>query len=395
MVAGQPAASRSFAGRASRSASRRSRARAASATRRDRLTCPATRSGSRRAGTGRCRAGRARQARHRRRRAGRLVPGLTTAAFAGGYTVALWVGDAATASAREAWHNAANDKAFSNHHARSSGPATGSSSRRSLTSGSATTRCPRTVTAPGRPRRRCSRRATAWWRTSALSGDGRTLFYCTNAGDIDRRHVWKVPTAGGEAVQLTTGTGHRDLPGRRWRRRASGRAQRRRTAATVDRRRAGGGRSREGSIYPALPKDYPLAQHVVPENVIVKAADGLEIHNQLFLPAGLEARRAPPGDRLRPRRPGAADAARLSLHVVLPPVVHGESVARQPGLHRLLGQLPQRDRLRQVVPDRAEHRRARATRSTRTCWLPGSTCRRAPTSIRRGSASGASPTAAC
>ncbi len=39
----------------------------------------------------------------------------------------------------------------------------------------------------------------------ALSKDGRTLFYCTNAGDIDRRHIWKVPTAGGEAVPVTKG----------------------------------------------------------------------------------------------------------------------------------------------------------------------------------------------
>ena len=41
--------------------------------------------------------------------------------------------------------------------------------------------------------------------TTGLSRDGATLFYATNAGDIDRRHLWKVPTSGGPAVQITTG----------------------------------------------------------------------------------------------------------------------------------------------------------------------------------------------
>jgi dipeptidyl aminopeptidase/acylaminoacyl peptidase len=38
----------------------------------------------------------------------------------------------------------------------------------------------------------------------------------------------------------------------------------------------------------ALPKDFPAAAHVTPEIVVTKAADGLEIHNQLFLPADLK-----------------------------------------------------------------------------------------------------------
>src|ERR1019366_1631451 len=36
--------------------------------------------------------------------------------------------------------------------------------------------------------------------TTGLSADGKTLFYGSNVGDIDRRHLWKVPTAGGPAV---------------------------------------------------------------------------------------------------------------------------------------------------------------------------------------------------
>ena len=40
---------------------------------------------------------------------------------------------------------------------------------------------------------------------TAVSPDGRFLYYATNAGDIERRHVWKVPTAGGAAEPLTRG----------------------------------------------------------------------------------------------------------------------------------------------------------------------------------------------
>jgi dipeptidyl aminopeptidase/acylaminoacyl peptidase len=39
-----------------------------------------------------------------------------------------------------------------------------------------------------------------------------------------------------------------------------------------------------------LPKDFPTAQLVVPQQVIFKAADGWQIHGQLFLPPGADSR---------------------------------------------------------------------------------------------------------
>ena len=42
----------------------------------------------------------------------------------------------------------------------------------------------------------------------AISADGKTFYYCTNAGDIERRHIWAVPVAGGTPRQVTTGNGH-------------------------------------------------------------------------------------------------------------------------------------------------------------------------------------------
>jgi hypothetical protein len=37
----------------------------------------------------------------------------------------------------------------------------------------------------------------ARWSTRRCPRIGKTLFYTTNAGDIERRHIWKVPTAEG------------------------------------------------------------------------------------------------------------------------------------------------------------------------------------------------------
>jgi len=45
-------------------------------------------------------------------------------------------------------------------------------------------------------------------------------------------------------------------------------------------------------IFPTLPKEFPTAEHVIPQNVLVKSPDGLEIHNQLFLPKDIR-----PGER--------------------------------------------------------------------------------------------------
>lgn len=40
---------------------------------------------------------------------------------------------------------------------------------------------------------------------SGVSPDGATVFFVANCGDLERRHLWKAPAAGGAAVQLTRG----------------------------------------------------------------------------------------------------------------------------------------------------------------------------------------------
>src|SRR5207237_2253727 len=43
--------------------------------------------------------------------------------------------------------------------------------------------------------------------SSSFSADGKFLYYGSNASDIERRHIWRVPTAGGTPERITTGEG--------------------------------------------------------------------------------------------------------------------------------------------------------------------------------------------
>jgi len=118
----------------------------------------------------------------------------------------------------------------------------------------------------------------------ALPPDKSTVVFSTNKSDIDRRHLWSISVAGGSPKQLTSGEGIEMYPvvfdnGRRV-------AFLRSTAhdpfmpftANAD------GSNMKPLAPQTLPADFPAAQLVVPEQIIFKAADGVEIHGQLFKP---------------------------------------------------------------------------------------------------------------
>jgi len=116
-----------------------------------------------------------------------------------------------------------------------------------------------------------------------LSSDGRYLYYSTNVGDIHRRHLWKVSTAGGRAQQLTTGDGIETYPvalasGDHIAILSAGATQPQSVALVA----SDGGTPRV--IAPQLPSDFPIDDQVVPENVTLTAADGMEFWNQVFVP---------------------------------------------------------------------------------------------------------------
>ena len=120
-----------------------------------------------------------------------------------------------------------------------------------------------------------------------LSKDGKTLYYTTNHGDIDRRHIWAVPTAGGQPRQVSKGAGIETYPmplasGQRI---AAFYADARRPQSVSVIQTATG---EQKVIYPALPASFPMAAHVDPTAVTLKAADGFEFYNQLFVPKDIK-----------------------------------------------------------------------------------------------------------
>jgi dipeptidyl aminopeptidase/acylaminoacyl peptidase len=116
---------------------------------------------------------------------------------------------------------------------------------------------------------------------------GRTMYWTTNATDIERRHIWRVSSGGGTPERLSTGDGVETHP----RPLASGSHVAvlyfgARTPASVALVPANGGAPR--IIYPTLGREFPTASHVTPEIVKTRASDGLEVSNQLFLPRDLK-----------------------------------------------------------------------------------------------------------
>jgi dipeptidyl-peptidase-4 len=216
-------------------------------------------------------------------------PGLCTATFTGGYTLSLMVTDVATpGDAREVWHNQPNDRevtALNNirwtgdHIVYQYIPPNDEYERYySLNIADKGARPVQITTTNG-----LIEDATS----ISLSPDGKTFYYCTNASDIEKRHIWAVPVAGGTPKQISTGDGIETHPNPL----ASGKQIAvlyfdAKTPASIGIVSSDGGKAR--TIFPTLGKDFPTDAHVVPEVVHTKAADGLDISNTLFLPKDLK-----------------------------------------------------------------------------------------------------------
>jgi dipeptidyl aminopeptidase/acylaminoacyl peptidase len=119
--------------------------------------------------------------------------------------------------------------------------------------------------------------------------DGRTAVVSSNQDDIDRRHLWRVTTAGGAApVALTPGRGLEWNPAVL----ADGTSV---AFVRADARRPGHPAVIAGSAAPrdlapaAIPASLPVAALVEPEAVSVTAADGMRIPGQIFRPAAAPA----------------------------------------------------------------------------------------------------------
>jgi len=117
----------------------------------------------------------------------------------------------------------------------------------------------------------------------ALAHDRRELLFSSNQDDVDRRHIWRVSTAGGAAapiVKLGEGIewGPQDAGNGAVAYLRSGPKEIGRAAVKT---------STSHDLAPeTIPADFPINEQVVPQQVIFPGSDGLQIHGQLFLPKG-------------------------------------------------------------------------------------------------------------
>jgi dipeptidyl aminopeptidase/acylaminoacyl peptidase len=127
---------------------------------------------------------------------------------------------------------------------------------------------------------------------AAASRDGTRIVYASNAGDIDRRHLWRLTLPSGAVEPLTNGAGIETEPviasdgvtvGLL---RSDAKLPMRAAVLNV-------GRPCVDLVRDALPADFP-ASLVTPESVQLPARAGVAAHAQLFLP---------PADNLTMRHP--------------------------------------------------------------------------------------------
>ncbi len=271
-------------------------------------------------------------------------PGLMSATFKGGYTIAVYKADVSTGEAQEIWRNQPSDALVTNlgnaHLAgdnlifefgggrggrggRGTAEAPGGRAESPAPVPSPATQqnpapaADRQGQAPATAQRGQTAPADEWERfyslkitdlsarpvlltttdgliedqtSIAYSADGKTFYYCTNAKDIERRHIWAVPVSGGAPAQITTGDGVETYPAPL----SSGKY-----LATLSANwnlpqslgvwTTGAAQAAQKIVFPTSRPGFPVDAHVKPEIVLTKAADGLEIHNQVFVPKDLKA----------------------------------------------------------------------------------------------------------
>lgn len=129
----------------------------------------------------------------------------------------------------------------------------------------------------------------------SISADRKYMLFAGNAGsdadDIDRRHIVKVPVDKAEPVVLTPGKGLEWTPFNTGDGKhvvyISATPQRPPLPAVMP---SDGGKSRL-LAEDRVPGDFPATQLVTPKKVVYKAPDGVEVHGQLFEAAGGAAKK--------------------------------------------------------------------------------------------------------
>lgn len=123
-----------------------------------------------------------------------------------------------------------------------------------------------------------------------LTPDGKKIIYASNQTDINIRHLWEISVDGGAATALTEGTTIAWSPTPT----ADGRAVAYLGSGATEAAQARIIVNGENKPLAAVTNNsrFPADKLVVPEPVIFKASDGMDIHGQLFMPSDME-----PGDK--------------------------------------------------------------------------------------------------
>lgn len=222
---------------------------------------------------------------------GLTIPGLFRAEFRGGGTLAFWVADVKSGEAREFWRHDPAGTTFrtinaiqwaGDHVIFTTQMPDDEYDRYFSVALNGSTKEPVMLTTTNGIIEDAS--------SINLSVDGKTLFYTTNHGDIDRRDIFAVSTGGGTPRQVTETPAIETQPVPLPSGKVAVLYADYRVPQSVGVVPATGGNATV--VYPALPARYPLSAHVEPTNVTLEASDGVKFNNQLFLPKDLK-----PGDK--------------------------------------------------------------------------------------------------
>jgi dipeptidyl aminopeptidase/acylaminoacyl peptidase len=131
----------------------------------------------------------------------------------------------------------------------------------------------------------------------SFTPDGKTVLFNSNCNDIDRRHLWRAATSGGNPAELSRGQGIE------WSPMAvadSGylafvASDALHTARPFVRRLADSSSEAKPLGAETWPAQFPADRLISPQQVVFKAPDGLDIHGQLFLPKNIKPGEKRPG----------------------------------------------------------------------------------------------------
>jgi dipeptidyl aminopeptidase/acylaminoacyl peptidase len=200
---------------------------------------------------------------------------------------AIWVADVSSGSAREIWHSSASPEGSYPFMAKDTGGGVirwAADNRLLIASEEDSWQHLYSLSAEGGPTRlltpgNCE--VEQW----SLTTDRKAVLFNSNCGDIDRRHLWSVSMTADHPSQFTRGEGNEWSPavladGQTLVYLGSDAKHPARPFLT----KLSGDHS-TGALAPETwPANFPTEQLATPQQVIFHAADGLEIHSQLFLP---------------------------------------------------------------------------------------------------------------